>query len=86
MHSGVLNITSEQRYGSPQLVARFRVDGSRGLTVTSYMHPSENLLVTNLTAGAAPITLSLETWAVNTGASPSLASNEMAPRCVGRPK
>ena len=74
VRSGVLNITSEQRYSSPQLTARLRVDGSRGLTVTSYIHPSENLLVTNLTAGADPITVSLETWAVNTGASPSLAS------------
>eukprot|EP01050_Picozoa_sp_SAG11_P024925 SAG11_NODE_5460_length_1553_cov_1.845254_1_plen_244_part_00 len=38
------------------------------------MHPSQNLLVTNLTAGAAPVGISLSTWAVSSGASPSVAS------------
>lgn len=72
--SGVLNISSEQHYGSPKLVARLAVDGMFGVTVSSYMHPSENMLVTNVTAGAAAVTVSLSTWAVSSGASPASAT------------
>eukprot|EP01048_Picozoa_sp_COSAG05_P026110 COSAG05_NODE_6963_length_874_cov_1.005161_1_plen_265_part_10 len=52
VRSGVLlNISSEQHYGNPQLVARLEMNRAPGLIVTTVMHPSENLLVTNLTAG-----------------------------------
>jgi hypothetical protein len=72
--SGVLNISSEQHYNSPLLVARLAVDRVHGVTVSSYMHPSEGLLVTNFTAGTAAVTVRLSTWAVSTGSSPSAAS------------
>ena len=72
--SGVLNISSEQHYGSPKVVARLAVDDNLGVTVSSYMHPSENLLVTNVTAGAAAVTVLLSTWAVSSDASPASAT------------
>ena len=72
--SGVLNISSEQHYGSPKVVARLAVDDNLGVTVSSYMHPSENMLVTNVTAGAAAVTVSLSTWAVSSDASPASAT------------
>lgn len=72
----VLNVSSEQHMSTtPHVVARLAIDGTHGLVVSSAMHPTQNLLVTNLTAGASAIVgVTLSTWAVSSASSPSVAS------------
>eukprot|EP01049_Picozoa_sp_SAG25_P000034 SAG25_NODE_1_length_41698_cov_149.842015_34_plen_416_part_00 len=73
--SGVLNVTSQQQFSSPEVTGRVSIGRALALTVTSFIHPTQNLLVTQITNHLPEGRLVLlSNYALSSGDAPSTAS------------